>query len=133
MLEHLDDRKNFLRKIKSLLSKNGLVAVTVPNALGLHKRIGKEMGIIKDFYTLTKDDISKGHKIIYDMDMLKKEFIKTGFKVEHIGGIMLKPLPHKQMEKLDIEIVDAFYKIGYELPEYCSSLFMVAKLNGNKK
>lgn len=127
VLEHLDKRKSFLKKAKNMLSKKGLLAITVPNALGLHKRIGKKMGIIRNFYALTKEDISKGHKINYDINTLKDEFLKAGFQLEYVGGIMLKPLPSNQMEKLEPKIIDAFYELGHDLPEYCSSLLIVAK------
>lgn len=126
VLEHIDNPRFFLKKTKALLSQGGRVAMTVPNALGLHKRIGKAMGLINDFYQLTKEDIKKGHKRIYDSKMLRNEFLSAGYKIEHIGGILLKPLSHKQMESWDLKIVDALYEVGRELPEYCSSLIIVA-------
>ena len=51
-----------------------------------------------------------------------------GFQVERAGGILLKPLSHQQMESWDIRVVDALYEVGKELPEYCSSLMIVATL-----
>ena len=126
VLEHVNDGKKFLTQIDKILSKKGMVVMTVPNALGLHKRIGKEIGFIDDYYKLTSADIDKGHKRIYDIKSLKKEFLRAGYNIVHIGGILLKPLSHKQMELWDKKIVDALYTIGKELPEYCSSLIIVA-------
>jgi len=126
VLEHVNNPIFFLKKIKMLLSAKGRVVMTVPNALGLHKRIGRAMGLISNFYQLTTEDLKKGHKRIYDSMSLKNEFLSAGYQIKHIGGILLKPLSHKQMVSWDVRIIDALYEIGQELPEYCSSLIIVA-------
>lgn len=126
VLEHVDNPGSLLRRIKNWLSPKGRVVMTVPNALALHKRIGKAMGLINDLYQLTEADIKKGHKRIYDSKTLQNEFLSHNYKIEFLGGILLKPLSHKQMESWDLKLVDAFYEMGRELPEYCSSLIIVA-------
>jgi len=128
VLEHVEDGVAFLKLLKSWTSKEGKIVVTVPNALGLHKRIGMKMGLIKDYYALTEADIEKGHVRIYDMNSLKKDFEKAGLSIEHIGGILLKPLSHTQMERWDSNVVDALYELGHELPEYCSSLIVIGNV-----
>ncbi len=128
VLEHVDDSVALLKKLKSWLNPGGLVVVTVPNALALHKRIGKFMGLINGYYKLTEADYKKGHQRIYDRNLLKKDLIDAGLGVDYIGGILLKPLPHSQMESWDIRIVDALYEIGHELPDYCSSLIAAGHL-----
>jgi len=126
VLEHVADPAIFLAQVKQMLAGDGIVVMTVPNALGLHKRIGKYMGIIEDFYKLTPADLEKGHKRVYDMETLENEFRNAGFNPVHIGGILLKPLSHSQMETWDQKIVDALYEVGKELPGYCSSLLIAA-------
>ncbi|MFZ2631293.1 MAG: class I SAM-dependent methyltransferase [Desulfosalsimonadaceae bacterium] len=126
VLEHVVDTAIFLAQVKQMLAGDGKVVMTVPNALGLHKRIGKHMGVIDDFYRLTPADLEKGHKRVYDMEILENEFRKAGFNPVHIGGILLKPLSHRQMETWDRKIVDALYEVGKELPGYCSSLLIAA-------
>jgi len=128
VLEHVENPGEFLRLVKSWLSRQGQVAMTVPNALGLHKRIGKAIGLIDDLYELTEADVKKGHKRIYDSGTLRNEFISSGFNIVHMGGILLKPLSHKQMETWDPKLVDGLYMVGKEIPEYCSSLLIVASL-----
>lgn len=125
VLEHVDNPVSFLERIKEWLNPGGQVIMTVPNALGLHKRIGKHLGVIDDFYKLTEADIGKGHLRIYDRDLLQKDFEAAGFTVSYLGGILLKPLSHKQMESWDEKVVDALYEIGLELPDFCSSLIIV--------
>ncbi len=126
VLEHVDDAVAFLKRIKKWLSRDGQLVITVPNALGLHKRIGKAMGLTPDPYALSEADIQKGHKRIYDSERLKNDFTSAGYRVRHLGGILLKPLSHKQMESWNPKIVEALYQVGKELPEYCSSLIIAA-------
>lgn len=126
VLEHVADTAIFLAKVKQLLADGGIVVMTVPNAVSLHKRIGRHMGMIDDFYRLTPADLEKGHKRIYDMAGLENEFRNAGFTIVHIGGILLKPLSHRQMETWDQKIVEALYEVGKELPGYCSSLLIAA-------
>ncbi|MFA6260433.1 MAG: class I SAM-dependent methyltransferase [Bacteroidia bacterium] len=129
VLEHVDDSVEFLKNIKSWLNPGGRVVMTVPNALGLHKRIGLKMGVINDLFQLTEADYGKGHKRIYDRAKLNSDFEQAGYSVVYLGGILLKPLSHKQMETWDKKIVDALYEIGLELPDYCSSLIIVGTIS----
>jgi 2-polyprenyl-3-methyl-5-hydroxy-6-metoxy-1,4-benzoquinol methylase len=125
VLEHVSDARGFLRRCRSFLVPGGRMIVTVPNALGLHKRLGKAMGLIDDFYALTPADLAKGHTRIYDRGRLEEDFRVSGFDIFHSGGILLKPLSHQQMESWDPLTVDALYEVGKELPDYCSSLLLV--------
>ena len=125
VLEHVPDAGAFLRRCRDMLAPGGRLVVTVPNALGLHKRIGHAMGLIEDFYALTPADLGKGHLRVYDRRILEAEFAAAGFTLAHSGGILLKPLSHRQMESWDAPVVDALFEVGKELPDYCSSLIVV--------
>jgi len=127
VLEHVPDAGAFLRRCREMLAPGGRLVVTVPNALGLHKRIGRAMGLIDDFYALTPADLAKGHQRVYDRQLLEVEFEATGFALVHSGGILLKPLSHRQMESWDAPVVDALFEVGKELPDYCSSLIVVGE------
>lgn len=127
VLEHLQDLDGFLDKCISMMSLGGRIIITVPNALGLHKRIGRQMGLCDDLYTLTEADHQKGHYHVFDRQRLETLLKKAGFSILHSGGILLKPLSHQQMEGWDMKIVDALYEVGKELPDYCSSLLVVGE------
>lgn len=126
ILEHVKSPSRFLKKAFVLLHRKGRIIVTAPNARGLHKRIGKILGMIKSFYELTPADRRKGHRRIYDRNRLVCEVQNAGFRIGHSGGIFLKPLSHRQMESWDKRICDALYEMGRELPDYCSSIIVVA-------
>lgn len=126
VLEHMADAQTFLGRCRELLSPGGRLIVTVPNALGFHKRLGRYMGLTDDLYALTEADREKGHFRVYDRQQLEAEISSVGFDILHSGGILLKPLSHRQMETWDLKVVDALYEMGKELPDYCSSLIVVA-------
>lgn len=128
VLEHIQEPVDLLRRAWSWLKPGGIVIATVPNALALHKRIGKHMGLIKNYYELTEADLSKGHKRIYDANRLRNDIEAAGLQVVVLKGVFLKPLSSSQMEIFsDDELFDALYEVGKELPEFCSSLLVCAE------
>ena len=74
VLEHIKEPIKFLKEINNnWLNTKGRVIITVPNALALHKQLGKEMGYINDYFKLTDADIGKGHFKNYSMDSLQSD------------------------------------------------------------
>jgi len=125
VLEHIRNRFQFLNHIKKWLSPKGRIIVTVPNAKALHKRLGKEMGLIKNFYSLTPADKAKGHTKVYDSNRLSQEFTRAGLRVIHNRGFFLKPFSSEQMAVYDDKILDGLYELGKKYPDLCSSLIIV--------
>lgn len=123
VLEHVEDPVLFLRKARTLLKRKGEIISFVPNALSLNRRVGKIMGIIKDCYELSTNDLAVGHRRFYDRDKLVKDLLEAGFKPKDVGGVLLKPLSNRQMESWDIEVIEALYVIGEELPDYCGLVY----------
>lgn len=125
LLEHVMSPFFILKKARSMINKNGNILIVVPNALSLNRRIGQEMGLIKDCYELTPQDKKIGHQRTYDSLLLENDIIDSGLRIRHFNGIFLKPLSNKQMESWNEQICDALYEIGKELPNYCGMLFYV--------
>ena len=127
ILEHVDDSEWFLMDCKRSLVEGGRLIVTVPNAKALHKRLGDKMGISKPF-KLTDTDREKGHRRTYCTEHLKRTMEFCGFEIVAIQGIFLKPFPSDvMMQHYDPKLFDAFYELGKELPEYCSSIMIVGE------
>jgi len=127
VLEHVKDPVKFLKKTKTWLKPKGKVIITVPNALALHKRLGKEMGLIKDYYKLTKADKKKGHFKNYDMTALNKDLTMASFSCVRVSGFFLKPFASNQMEQYSDSVLDGLYRLGKQFPELCSSLIAVGQ------
>ncbi len=145
ILEHLDNPLEVLRRTRQWLNPDGYIIICVPNALSLNKRIGQKMGLISNCYELTAHDIEIGHKRLYNLELLKKDIIDAGLRVESTGSIFLKPFSNPQMEKfMNCEawseglrgwggqdrtidwrerLCGALYEIAKELPQYSSPIW----------
>lgn len=126
VLEHVLQPREFLSRSLGWLNPGGRLLVTTPNALALHKRIGFCLGMINDYFELTEADRQKGHYQLFDRARLHTVVRESGYQILHTAGILLKPLSHAQMESWPPELCDALYEVGKEVPDLCSSLFVVA-------
>ncbi len=130
ILEHVENPQEILRKIKRWLSGRGLFIAIVPNAASLHRRVGLHMGLMNSYYELGELDSRVGHRRYYDLNSLKEEVTKSGLNVVDSGGILLKPLPNAEMDRLSERYCDALYEIGRDYPELCAEIFVVCKGEG---
>ncbi len=127
VLEHVKNPVFVLKKAKNWLKKQGRIHIIVPNAESLHRRIGQKMGILKELKSFSKNDVRIGHRRVYTKKSLESDIKKAGLHALKSQGIFLKPFSNSQMSKLDKEVLDAFYEIGKELPDYCSSIYFICK------
>jgi 2-polyprenyl-3-methyl-5-hydroxy-6-metoxy-1,4-benzoquinol methylase len=129
VIEHTDDPLEFLKAACRNLSSHGLLILTCPNALSLHKRISEIAGISEPFKP-SATDIMQGHKHIFDRLKLEALVRAAGLRIGDTKGIMLKPFPNAMMADLiSRRFADALYEIGKDpaLTDYCSSLLIVAR------
>jgi len=124
-LEHADKPVDCIRKAKSLLARNGEVVAFVPNALSLNRRLGVAMGIIRSPYELSEADHRVGHRRFYDRKKLAGDFLRANM-TPTVGGMFLKPLPKVQMASWSLELFEALYAVGEELPDYCGLVYVRA-------
>lgn len=134
ILEHVKDAEYFLKLAGKLLTENGLLFIVVPNAKALSRQLARHMGIIKDLYDLTQNDINHGHRRVYDRVLLSRDIEAAGLKQVSQGGLLLKLLADFQMDTLiESEILggpqlEGLYKMGLEYPDLAGSLFSVVSL-----
>jgi 2-polyprenyl-3-methyl-5-hydroxy-6-metoxy-1,4-benzoquinol methylase len=134
VLEHVMDVNKVLAMIRSALKPDGLLFVVVPNANALSRQLAYHMGLITDLKGLTENDLHHGHRRVYDRVLLNRDLTEAGFVIISQGGILLKLLADFQMDKMiDLEILqeaqlNGLYKLGFEYPDLCGSLFAVCKL-----
>jgi 2-polyprenyl-3-methyl-5-hydroxy-6-metoxy-1,4-benzoquinol methylase len=77
ILEHVDNPILLLKKSRNWLNSDGIIIATVPNAQAFHKKIGLHSGIIKNLFELTKEDIEKGHKRVYDRNRFREKWFQN--------------------------------------------------------
>lgn len=127
ILEHLDNPVAVLKRSKQWLAENGHILIAVPNANSIHRHIGVKMGMLPENDALNEQDKILGHQRVYTPELLKQHIEEAGLKTKHFGGIMLKPISNRQMEKdWSEELIDAFFALGEDMPELCSEIYIVA-------
>lgn len=128
ILEHVDDPCTILKKYRRFLSPGGKMYVAVPNAEVLNRRLGNLAGLLPDIYALSGNDILLGHKRYYTVESLRHDIERSGYKIEKLEGIYLKPFTTTQIVslKLNENIINALCEIGIKYPEL--SCGMLAEL-----
>lgn len=126
ILEHVQDPALVLARYRQYLKPDGKLFVTVPNAKSMNRRLGLEMGLIDDIYSLNANDIAMGHLRQYCRDTLGKEVRDAGYRIAHEEGIYLKPLPLSVLQTLPDRDANlhAMLKVGIEFPDLCVALMM---------
>jgi 2-polyprenyl-3-methyl-5-hydroxy-6-metoxy-1,4-benzoquinol methylase len=127
VLEHVEKPPDFLGRILAQLAPAGIFVGTVPNATSLHRRLGVQMGMLKEVHELSEQDHKVGHYRYYDFSSLRVELESAGFSVTGIEGIVLKPFPNSKMDELSEEFCDALFQVGRELPDWGAEIFFCAK------
>ncbi len=126
VLEHVDDPDLILKRYRDYLSPGGKLYVAVPNAKSMNRRLGLELGLIDDIYSLNANDLALGHQRQYCRDTLTQAVNRSGYRVSHEEGIYLKPLPLGVLKTLDDfeGNLQAMLKVGIEFPDLCVGLLM---------
>jgi len=126
ILEHVDDPGLLLDRYRARLRPGGRLFIAVPNAKSLNRRLGLELGMIDDIYSLNENDVALGHQRQYCRDTLREEVEKHGWRVAYEEGIYLKPLPLSVLKTLPDfeENLQAMLRVGIEFPDLCVALLM---------
>lgn len=128
ILEHLENPSKILRKITTLLEKDGKLFIAVPNAFSLHRVLAFRMKLIKSPMELSKNDLSVGHRRVYTKILLRKQLKNAGFKIIKEMPIGIKFTSLAQMEKWDPNLVEILSLSGDLCPENSAYIGIVAGL-----
>jgi hypothetical protein len=92
----------------------------------MNRRLGFELGLIDNIYSLNANDIAQGHKRQFCLDSLRAVACKSGYRITHEEGIYLKPLPLACLKTLVNfnENLEAMCKVGVEFPDLCVGLLL---------
>lgn len=126
-LEHVDNPIELLKHIKKFLKPTGKLHITVPNAMSIHRMLGKEMGSLESEVSLNSHDIKVGHQRVYTVDLLKDHVSNAGLKVVDNDGVILKPFSNSQMNALiaayGYGVIDGLFAVGSRLPELAAEIY----------
>lgn len=126
ILEHVDDPDYILKRYRQFLKPGGKMYVAVPNAKSLNRRLGLELGMIDDIFSLNANDLALGHQRQYCRDTLTSAVQNAGYCITHEEGIYLKPLPLGVLKTLDDfdANLQAMLRVGIDFPDLCVGLLM---------
>lgn len=129
VLEHVQNPVEILKLVSSWLSDEGRIICAVPNANSIHRQAGVLMGLLETEKQLNAADIMYGHRRVYDMDTLKKDFADAGLKLIQSGGYWLKPESNTQIEaNWNVDMVNAFLRLGEKYPDIAAEIYLVASI-----
>jgi len=123
-LEHIEHPVPLLQRIRRWLGAGARVFIIVPNACSLNRRIGRAMGMISRLDELTERDRRVGHFRVYSKATLEADIREAGLRAVYWDGIFLKPLSDAQVQDWPEKLLDAFWQVGRELPEWCTEIYV---------
>jgi len=130
VLEHVDDSRSILARYRQYLAPGGRLFAAVPNMASMNRRLGHLAGLLPDLAQLSPNDIALGHKRYFSVESLTAQLRETGYEVERVEGIYLKPLTTAQMVSLQLSpsIIDALCRLGIDYPELCCGILAEARV-----
>ncbi|WRH63277.1 MAG: class I SAM-dependent methyltransferase [Fuscovulum sp.] len=128
VLEHVDDPELILKRFLRFLGPGGKIAVAVPNAESLHRRLGHAAGLLPDMMALGDGDLALGHLRTYTVATLDQLLTDCGYCVTRREGIFLKPFTTGQLSSLDLgpDVLNAMCEVGLGYPELSAALLFEA-------
>ncbi len=126
VLEHVENPGYILQLCKEWLADDGVILCAVPNSHSLHRQAAVAMGLMDTEDTFSEKDLYHGHRRIYNLFSLQKEFLDAGFYIKASGGYWLKPLSDKQIEENWSQgMIDAFIELGEQYPTIAGEIYVV--------
>lgn len=132
VLHEVPNAHLLLATIAQIMGEKTLLHVNVPNAMSLHRRLAKAMGLIQDLTAMSERNQQLLQQRVYDLESLAAEMVRAGLAISESGGYLIKPFTHAQMEvvssAVDEKVLDGLYELGKESPEWASEIYVEARL-----
>lgn len=129
VLEHVDDPFLILQRARRhWVSEGGRLAVVVPHALSLHRRLAVKMGLVSFPGELGDTDRRMGHKHCFTSYEMEKLIFNAGFRIIERKGMFTKVLPNSMLSQCSDGQLRGLFELGLELPiEYSAAVFFLAQ------
>lgn len=129
ILEHVENPKDLLRRVKRWLAPAGRILAGVPNGYSIHRLVAVKMGLLKDPCELNQRDIALGHRRVYVPETFRKDIKDSGLKIVEMGGVFYKPLSNQQIQDhWTEEMIQGFYELGKDFPDNAAEIYAVCEL-----
>ena len=132
LLQEVPSSTTLLRQIAVAMGSNSVLHINVANAASFHRRLALAMGLITNLADFSARNTMLDQRRVYDADLLKSELEQAGLKVSETGGILLKPLTHRQLEAAsDVftrDVLEGLNALGCQYPSWASEIWAEAVL-----
>ena len=132
LLQEVPSSTTLLRQIAVAMGSNSVLHINVANAASFHRRLALAMGLITNLADFSARNTMLDQRRVYDADLLKSELEQAGLKVSETGGILLKPLTHRQLEAAsDVftrDVLEGLNALGCQYPLWASEIWAEAVL-----
>jgi 2-polyprenyl-3-methyl-5-hydroxy-6-metoxy-1,4-benzoquinol methylase len=130
VLEHVEDPRALLQRARERwLEDNGHLAVVVPHALSLHRRLAVAMELIPHAGWLGETDRRLEHHHCFAWHDLERIVVESGFQVVERRGLIAKPFPNSMLVSCDRRQLEGLFRLGLELPiEYAGAIYVLARV-----
>lgn len=128
VLEHVENPVGILKMCATWLSQKGVILAAVPNSHSIHRQVAVLMGLLKTEKELNDTDRKNGHRRVYDMFTLQKDFSDAGLNVIKSGGYWLKSEHNTFIDvNYNEKMIEAFLKLGESHPEIAGEIYVIAQ------
>ncbi|AFY90198.1 class I SAM-dependent methyltransferase [Chroococcidiopsis thermalis] len=129
VLEHVDDPGLILQMARqNWLKPGGKLAVVVPHALSLHRRLAVKMGLATYPGELGETDRRMGHKHAFTCYEMEKLLVGAGFQIVEQKGMFAKVLPNSMLAACNDKQLRGLFELGLDLPiEYSTTIYFLAE------
>lgn len=130
VLEHVDSVEVILERARQhWLVPGGHIAVAVPHALSLHRRLAVKMGLVGHVSVLGETDARMGHHRCLTWQEMEAYLVNAGFEVLERKGLFTKALPNNLLTACTDEQLKGLVELGLELPiEYSAAIYFKARV-----
>lgn len=129
VLEHVEDPVSLLHRSRDWIAPGGLLIASVPNAMSIHRQVGVRLGMLRSVTDLDEADLRIGHRRVYTRESFCADIAAAGYTIREVMGVFFKPLSNAQIEETwSEELMDAFYYLGFDYPDLCAELLVVAEV-----
>ena len=125
VLHEVADPLVFLAACRDLTGSGGKVHLTLQNPSSIHRLAALEMGLIESLTEVASRGAQWGTTRLWSADDLSALAEQAGLRTMSRAGVLLKPLPNADMEKLAPTVMDGFERAGRYFPEHCAMNYLV--------
>lgn len=127
LLHEVADPGAILHLCRPLLRPGGLIHITLQNPLSLHRLVALHAGMIDDLMTVSNRGEAFGTLRLMSSEQLIWLIEQVGFQQIERRGLMLKPYPNQQMERLPVEVLEGLISAARDLPDHSAMNYVVAR------